>query len=113
MIEQEKMGQWLKTNISALLAQEATQHRTFWFNRDSTVGDLASDGIDPSDVFMDTEQLAKRYQTLRAQRALNRGDLAGAAKAFDEKPGAKELSDFAAKRGMVLKKGNYYFTGGK
>lgn len=113
VIEQEKMGQWLKTNISALLAQEATQHRTFWFNRDSTVGDLASDGIDPSDVFMDTEQLAKRYQTLRAQRALNRGDMAGAAKAFDEKPGAKELSDFAAKRGMVLKKGNYYFTGGK
>jgi len=114
VIEPDKMGAWLKSNISAILSQEATKDRPIIWDTTKTIGDFAAQGVDPGTLYQDEEQLLSAYRSLLAQQAIQRNDLEGAKKAFEAKPSQQELMDFARNnRGMTYKKGNYYFTGGK
>lgn len=118
VIEPEKMGAWLKTNIAYLLEQEATSEDGdwFWFDKEVPISDLP--GVDPGDIgpensYMTGEQLQAKRRAIRSQRALQYGDVAGAQAASGEKLTDQQLGDYARDKNMVNSKGRYYFTGGK
>lgn len=114
VIEQEKMGQWLKSNISALLEQEATNWNRIKWNTTGTLLELSEQGVPMDDIYQNEEQLLDAYRRVTAQQAMQRGDVKAAKAALEAKPGKKELDDFAKnRRGMTYRKGNYYYTGGK
>lgn len=64
-------------------------------------------------LYMTDEQLTAAWRSFQAQKALNRGDSAGAARALESVPGKKELEDFVRFRGYRNNKGLYYLRGGR
>ena len=114
VIEPSKMENWLRTNITSILSAEVSKDRTFWRDPRGPLGDMVGDrGYSADQLYMDRDQLTAAWRRFQAQEALNRGDQKEAARVLDATPTAKELEDFARRRGYHNNKGLYYLRGGK
>lgn len=114
VIEPSKMENWLRTNITSILSAEVSKDRTLWWDPSGSLGDMVGGRGYPADeLYMDRDQLTAAWRRFRAQEALNRGDQKEAARVLGATPTAKELEDFARRRGYQNNKGLYYLRGGK
>ena len=113
VIESSKMSAWLKTNITALLSGEASNYNSWWFDTSGSFKGYAKGSVSVGDLYKSREQLTADWRRFNATRAMNRGDLEGAAAALKAKPTAKGLADFARNRGYRYEKGRYFLRGGK
>lgn len=113
VIEPSKMENWLRTNITSILSAEAS-HDDWFTDTVKPLGRmLANSEYSVDRLYMTDEQLTAAWRSFQAQKALNRGDSAGAARALESVPGKKELEDFVRLRGYRNNKGLYYLRGGR
>ena len=113
VIEPSKMENWLRTNITSILSAEAS-HDDWFTDTVKPLGKmLVNSEYSVDRLYMTDEQLTAAWRSFQAQKALNRGDSAGAARALEAVPGKKELEDFVRLRGYRNNKGLYYLRGGR
>lgn len=113
VIEPSKMENWLRTNITSILSVKAS-HDDWFTDTVKPLGEmLVNSEYSVDRLYMTDEQLIAAWRSFQAQKALNRGDSAGAARALESVPGRKELEDFVRLRGYRNNKGLYYLRGGR
>ena len=113
VIEQDKMAAWLKTNIAAILEQDATNHNRVMPEKAGTLSGLLDDGVDPDEIYQTTEQVKNTMRQREAQTLLQRGDMEGAAAALKKNYTDAEAAEYMRKQGRkATGKGRYYYTTG-